>query len=72
MKKLAFVAGAILSLYLVPGIKDAYDTIYDSFIPSLVQVTEFEAAFLKSLPLILFGFIIIAIIWKLTRKEESE
>lgn len=76
MKKLGIIMAGILALYIVPGIKDAYDGILDELIgignPYGFTLSTFETAFFQSLPLVLLIMIAVITVAKLLRKSEGE
>lgn len=73
MKKLAIIVAGILALYFVPALKEAYDSIFETVPAALgMELSDFETAFFKSLPLVLLGMIVFGTIWKLFwRKDEG-
>ena len=65
MIRILIILSGLLALYLVPGIKTAYDSIFTNLFMTMTPTpSEFEQAVFKGLPLVLLVFVFVVVIYK--------
>jgi len=69
-----FLAMGIMMLFILPGFKVAYDAVFNATIAPMVELEEisaFDFALWKSMPLILLGLIIFGMLWAIFRRGQG-
>jgi len=70
MRAILIVGGVIAAMYLVPGIKDLYDSLFTSMVVP-ISPNDFVTAFLRLLFPVMIGVFIVASIYKLFKKDDN-
>jgi len=69
--KFAVVVGCVLALYLVPGVKTAYDALYAYVLVRFPGISAFDSFILKALPFFAVGDVFYIAITAFFKKREQ-
>lgn len=70
IRAITIIGGVIVAMYLIPGIKDLYDSLFTTLVEP-ISPNDFVTAFLHLMFPVMIGVFIVLSIYKLFHKDDT-